>query len=203
MPLVRSTPDKNLSGSGPTRVDLRSPSADARWEAARAAESDPSSVPALAEALGRETDRRVREAMFTALASIASPECVDVVLPFLRSDDAAIRTSAIDALRAMPKSTGARLVELFADPDSDVRLLSCELARGLDPTEAQRLLISLIGSDREANVCAAAIEVLSEIGDAAALPQLALCRARFRDDPFIAFAVQAASDRIGCSGDRG
>jgi HEAT repeat protein len=155
----------------------------------------------LAEALDRETNARVREAIFTALLRIASPECVDVVLPYLRSDDAALRTSAIDVLRSIPKSVETRLVELFADPDSDVRLLRCELARELEPSKAQRLLLSLIGTEKEANVCSAAIEVLAEIGDAAALPHLAACCARFPDDPFIAFAVQAAADRIASSGD--
>ncbi len=69
-------------------------------------------------------------------------------------------------------------------------------------TVAQRLLLSLVETDKDANVCAAAIEVLSEIGDAAALPHLARCRARFPDDPFIRFAVQAAAERIALSDDR-
>ena len=202
MPLIRSTPNSTPPIDEPTGVNLRSPSADSRWAAARAAEDNPDSVAALAEALGCETDMRVREAIFTALARIGTPECVDAVLPYLRSDDASLRTAAIDVLRVVPKSTGARLVELFADPDSDVRLLSCELARSVDGTEAQRLLISLIETDKEPNVCAAAIEVLSEIGDAAALPPLARCQARFPDDPFIAFAVRAASDRLDTPGDR-
>ena len=203
MPLVRNPPDKRLAGGRPAESDLRSPSAEARWEGARAAESDPKSVPALAEALSRETDRRVREAIFTALASIASPECVDVVVPYLRSDDAALRTSAIDVLRVIPVALEARLAELFADADSDVRLLSCELARGLDAKRAQWLLLSLIETEEEANVCAAAIEVLAEIGDDDALAPLTRCGSRFPDDSFMTFAVRAAADRIAASGDRG
>lgn len=138
MPLVRNPPDKRLAVGEPHAIDLRSPSADARWQTARAAEDDPKAVPALAEALGRETNSRVREAIFTALLRIGSPECVDVVLPYLRSDDAALRTSAIDVLRGIPKSVERRLGSLFADADSDVRLLSCELARGLESTLTRR-----------------------------------------------------------------
>lgn len=200
MPLVRKPPDKRVAVAEPVAIDLRSPSADARWRAARASEDDPKSVPALAEALGRETNSRVREAIFTALLRIGSPECVDVVLPYVRSDDAALRTSAIDVLRGIPKSVETQLVQLFVDPDSDVRLLSCELARGLDPTPAQKLLLSLIETEKEANVCSAAIEVLAEIGDATALPHLTACCARFPEDPFMAFAVRAAADRIASSG---
>ncbi len=44
-------------------------SPDARWAAARDAAGQPGTVPALAEALARESDLRVREAIFTALAA--------------------------------------------------------------------------------------------------------------------------------------
>lgn len=196
MPLIRNTPDKTPPIGEAEEADLRSSSADVRWAAARTAGDRPNSISALAQALARETDMRVREAIFTALARLASPESVDVVLPYLRSDDASLRNGAMDVLRAEPKSLRTRIADLLADPDDDVRLLSCELARAIDTPEAQALLLSLIETDPAPNVCAAAIEVLSEIGDAAARPVLARCAARFPDDPFLRFAVKAALDRL-------
>ena len=87
------------------------------------------------------------------------------MLPYLRSDDASLRTGALDALRAMPAAArAAHLPGLLADPDADVRLLSCELVRDLPEAEANRLLADLLERETEANVCAAAIEVLAEIG---------------------------------------
>ena len=80
---------------------LASASADERWAAARAAR-DPAAVPALGEALAYERDARVREAIFTALAQIGDLRKREVVLPYLRLDDANTRTGAMDALRAMP-----------------------------------------------------------------------------------------------------
>ncbi|HEY1944894.1 MAG TPA: HEAT repeat domain-containing protein [Roseiarcus sp.] len=196
MPLIRRTPEKAPPPGEAGEADLQSASAGVRWAAARAAADRPESVPALAEALRGETDARVREAIFTALARIGSPESIDAVLPFLRSDDASLRTAALDVLRAAPNSLGARIEALLADPDDDVRLLSCELVRAMDPPRAGRLLLSLIDADPAANVCAAAIEVLAEIGDRDALPALARCAARFPNDPFLAFAVKVASDRL-------
>ncbi len=196
MPLIRNTRENAPPVSEAGEADLRSPSADARWAAARAAADRPDSVPALAEALRGESDARVREAIFTALARIGSPESVDAVVPFLRSDDASLRMAALDVLRAVPESLGARIEALLVDPDDDVRLLSCDLVRGMDPAKAERLLLSLIDADAAANVCAAAIEVLAEIGDRDALPALARCAARFPDDPFLAFAVKVASQRL-------
>ena len=62
----------------------------------------PDGVALLAAALARESDPRVREAIFTGLARIATPESAAAVVPYLRSDDASLRTGALDALRAMP-----------------------------------------------------------------------------------------------------
>ena len=96
----------------------------------------------------------------------------------------------------MPLATSVHLAQLLADPDADVRLLSCELVRGQPEEEANRLLCDLLQAESEKNVCAAAIEVLAESGRPEALPALARCAARFSDDPFIAFSVKIASDRI-------
>ena len=74
----------------------------------------------LASALSRESDPRVREAIFTGLARIATAESAAAVVPYLRSDDASLRTGAIDALRAMPRLRAAHLPLLLADPDADV-----------------------------------------------------------------------------------
>jgi hypothetical protein len=86
---------------------------------------------------------------------------------------------------------------LLTDPDADVRLLACELVRSQPAAGAGRMLGEVLVREPEANVCAAAVEVLAETGGPELLPLLAQCAARFPDDPFIAFAVTAASERIG------
>ncbi len=151
----------------------------------------------LAEALARESDARVREAIFTSLVRIATAESVAALLPYLRSDEAGLRTGAIDALRTMPAACRPHMAQLLSDPDADVRLLSCEFARGLPESEANRLLCDLLDRETEKNVCAAAVEVLAEVGRPEALGSLKRCAERFADDPFVAFSVRMASDRIG------
>jgi len=193
MPLIRKSPD---TAARADPADLSSTSADARWTAARDAADRPDSVAALAAALSRESDGRVREAIFTALTRIATEDSVAAVLPYIRSNDAGLRTGALDALRAMPGLTRPHLPQLLADPDGDVRLLSCDLARAMGGAEMSQILCRLIESETETNVCAAAVEALAEIGDADALPSLTRCAARFPDDPFLAFAIQAAADRL-------
>jgi HEAT repeat protein len=199
MPLIRK-PVIDKPAHGPTTVDvlrgLASADAEERWAAARAAPEVAGGAAALTTALRSESNARVREAMLTSLARINSPESVDAILALLRSDDASLRTGALDTLRAMGATVREHLLTLLADADSDVRVLSCEIARGLPGPEATRMLCDLLAREHEVNVCGAALDVLAEVGEAEALPVLAQCATRFRDTPFLTFAIQIATDRI-------
>lgn len=198
MPLIRKPPDKvaaRVEQDNPN-AGLASASADERWSAARDAADRPDSVPILVATLSHESDPRVREAIFTALTRISTPESIAAVLPYIRSDDAGLRTGALDALRATPELAKPHLPQLLSDPDSDVRVLACELTRVVSGPEVQQLLCTLLETEREANVCAAAVEVLAETGDSQAIPSLKRCAARFPNDSFLAFAIETASDQI-------
>ena len=196
MPLIRKESDKvAAAATAEAPASLASLSPDERWTAARAA-SDPSAIPSLAQALSRERDGRVREAIFSALAGIATRESVLAILPYLRGDDANARTGAMDALRAMGPGCGAYLQELLADPDPDVRLLACDLVRDVGGVEGPRWLCTLIETEPEANVCAAAAEALGATADAAAVLSLSRCAKRFPDDPFLGFAIKVVIERL-------
>jgi HEAT repeat protein len=179
-----------------TLESLTRGSTDERWAAARDAARNPAAVAPLAAALRNEADARVREAMFLSLARIGNAASVEAAIALLRSDDANLRTGALDALRLMTEAVRAELPRLLRDTDVDMRILSCELARGLPGTEATSLLGSLITAEENENVCAAAIDVLAEVGNPTALPALATCAHRFRESPFLAFSIQVAADRI-------
>jgi HEAT repeat protein len=196
VPLIRNKSDEATAGvSRHAPVSLASESPDERWTAARAA-CDPAAIPSLGAALAHERDMRVREAIFTALARIATPESALIILPYLRVDDANMRTGAMDALRAMQDACRPYLPGLLADPDADVRLLTCDLVRDVGGPDGPSWLCALIESEPQANVCAAAVEVLGEIADGAAAASLLHCAERFPDDPFLSFAIKVVTDRL-------
>jgi HEAT repeat protein len=199
MPLVRKPADHS-SAQKPDADDvlqsLGSPDPDLRWAAARGAADVPGGGAALAAALPAEDDLRVREAMFTSLSRIGTPETVGALLTLLRSDDASLRTGALDTLRIMAVQVHDLLPKLLGDHDADVRILSCELARSLPNEEATGLMCGLLSAEREVNVCAAAVDVLAEVGSADALPALQECARRFRDSRFLSFAIEIVIDRL-------
>jgi HEAT repeat protein len=197
MPLIRKAAGASSPAEGGGALDaLRSGTDDQRWAAARALSGRPEAVSALGAALRAEPDARVREAILTSLVRIGLPESADAILPMLRCDDASRRTGAVDALRLMPGALAVRLGDLLNDADADVRVLACDLARELPAGEATGLLCDLMAREPEANVCAAAVDVLVECAGPEALAALAACAERFNDVPFLVFSLKVASGRI-------
>lgn len=200
MPLIRkpagaSAPPPALNADEVLKM-LVGGTDDERWTAARNASGVTGGTEGLGKALIRESNVRVREAMFTSLARIGTAQSIEVILTFLRSEDAHVRTEALDALESAGSAAWPYLPVLLKDDDADVRILGCELARSMPAREASPLVCTLIESEPEANVCASAVEVLAEIGGAEALPALERCRERFRESDFLAFSIKFAADRI-------
>ena len=199
MPLVRKPtgqPPQPAPDASSVLGNLVSDRTDERWAAARAAADVPDATLALAAALRNENDARVREAMFTSLARIGTRESADILIAFLRSDNANLRAGALDALRIMIGEMRDLLPRLLGDRDVDIRILSCELARALPGPEATTLLCTLLAAEQEA-MSARPRSTFSRRW--AAPPRfrcLAECAQRFRDNPFLGFAIKTATDRI-------
>ncbi|HEY1983666.1 MAG TPA: HEAT repeat domain-containing protein [Xanthobacteraceae bacterium] len=201
MPLVRGDSSKPAKtghqGDIATHLAaLGSPDAERRWAAARALAGHGQAVPALAAALAVERVTRVREAIMTALMRTGGEASVKAMLPYLRSQDPGLRAATIEALQSLPEAVAPFMTTLFGDANADVRLLATELARNMSATDATRLLCGLIEHEEHPNVCAAAIDVLTEVGTHEAIPALKSCATRFASTPFLPFAVSAAITRI-------
>lgn len=199
MPLIRKTTEIP-SAAGQTSEGvlkaLSSPIVAERWAAARAAANIPGAPAILGNAIATESDARVREAMFTSVARSHAPESTEALVALLRSDNASLRTGALDAMRAMGPAILDKLPALLHDQDRDIRVLSCELLRHFPSGEVNGLLCGVLAVEQDVNVCAAVIDVLAEVGNADALPALTQCEIKFRDSPFLSFAIKIAVERI-------
>jgi HEAT repeat protein len=194
MPLIRRDPPAPSGDGPPGSSDLMSGDPDARRRAVRSLGHDRQAVPVLMDALERESDPAVLEAIFATLETI--PEAASPLASLLRSDDAASRNHAVEALQAMPDAVRPLLPGLLADPDADVRFLSVEVARCLPAGEMVSLMCGLLTRESDPNVCSAAVEILAEAGTAEAVPALRRLAERFQSEPMLSFAVRVAIERI-------
>jgi len=180
----------------PLLTQLTSPDAGTRRRAARALADDPSATTALAECLAHEPEPSVRNALFGSLVAIGGPRAASLVAAYVRSEDAALRGGAIDALKHLHEAAIAAVDELLKDSDADIRLLAIEITRVWPAERAAPRLQRIFEQEPHVNVCAAAVDVATEAGGPDLLPFLAALRLRFPDEAFLLFAVGIACARI-------
>jgi HEAT repeat protein len=156
----------------------------------------PGAVPELCARLGSEAEPSVREVILVSLIELKSPATVEGLLPYLRSDDTALRNAVIEALHEMPEQLEPHFEALLADPDSDVRIFAVNILGTLAHAKAPYWLTQVIIHDPHVNVCSAAVDYLAGMGDEAAIAPLEALPARFPDVPFIAFAANVAIRNI-------
>jgi len=175
---------------------LREADAETRRISAKALSAFPEAVHALAGSLELERTKSVREVMLTSLALIGTPEAVAVLLPCLRSDDAHLRNEAIEVLKQLPTTLAPMMEALLKDQDPDVRIFAVNVLESLRHPRVVEWLLDVIENDSHVNVCATALDLLSEVGDESCISSLLRAQERFSNEPYLQFAVRTALDRI-------
>jgi HEAT repeat protein len=191
--------------AAPAQVEPEAPQSDAHWRdqlasadaetrrrAARALARNPEAANALATGLEHEADGVVRHALFSSLIEIGGARVADLLGPMLRSEDAGLRGGAIEALKRLGAETGPVLDTLLSDPDPDVRILAIEVTRAWPAELAVPRLRRIIEDDPHVNVCAAAVDVATEVGAQPLVAALVALRLRFADQEFLVFAIDVA-----------
>jgi HEAT repeat protein len=130
---------------------------------------------ALVSRLKREDKTTVWEAILTTLIRLDDPSATAGLADCLRSEDAALRNEAIEALRELAASGDKAnavppvLLSLLADPDPDVRIFAVNIIESARHPDVERWLIEVIERDAHVNVCATAVDLLCEVGTEAAI----------------------------------
>ncbi len=174
----------------------RSPSASERYGAARELGGFPEAGAVLAARLPQEPDPRVREFIISSMLNIRDEVTVRGLLACFKSQDAALRNEAIEALKQLPTEVAPLLSEQLSDPDPDVRIFVVNVLESLRHPLVEQWLIKVINTDPHVNVCATAVDLLGEVGVSEAIPALQGLKKRFPDEPYIQFAADVALKRI-------
>lgn len=178
-----------LQRLGDTRAEVR------RW-AARDLADCPGTSQALVEHLRSEPDESVREVILTTLTLQGDPAAVQGLVSCMRSEDAALRNEAIEAMKQLPDAVSPIMRGLLLDEDSDMRIFAVNILESLRHPSVETWLSEVIEHDDHVNVCATAVDLLGEVGSRTALEPLLRLKARFAKEPYIQFAADLAIKRI-------
>ncbi len=177
-------------------AQLDDPRAEARRWAARDLSDCPGSSAALVARLAVEPDLAVREVILTTLTRLGDAVAVAGLVDCMRSEDAALRNEAIEAMKQLPEAVAPIMRGLLADADSDLRIFAVNILESLRHPEVQAWLAGVIERDPHVNVCATAVDLLGEVGSRDVLAPLQALKARFPAEPYIQFAADLAIKRI-------
>ena len=151
---------------------------------------------ALVECLKREEEISVREVILSSLTRMANSTAVAGLVDCLRSNNAALRNEAIETMKQLPDEVAPIMQGLLTDADSDVRIFAVNILESLCHPSVESWLIKVIEADEHVNVCATAVDLLSEVGTQAAVESLEALKSRFADEPYIQFSAGLALRRI-------
>ena len=177
-------------------VLLADANATARRWAARDLAQYQEAAGVLISQLACEQDATVREAILMSLTVIGNQTAVQGLVACLRSEDAALRNEAVEAMKHLPDAVAPIMAGLLADPEADVRIFAVNVLESLCHADVEKWLITVISADSQVNVCATAVDLLGEVGTEAAITQLEALKLRFPDEPYIEFAANLALRRI-------
>jgi hypothetical protein len=203
MPLFRSSaavddPDAGIATIDRTKLlaDLENSDKEVRRAAVRFATRS-GETELLANRLADEIDVGLRETILTSLARIGGVEAARSLIKALRGEDALTRNAVIETLQSMGEVVASEIETLLDDANPDLRIYAMNIIQSLRSSRVSDIALRVIASDPHVNVCAAAVDVLAEVGTPEMADELRAVANRFPDQPFFAFAVRAAIKRIG------
>jgi HEAT repeat protein len=203
MPLVRtSAPLRDHAATeadidrANLRADLESSDEEVRRASIRLA-SRSGEAELLAQRLELESDAGLRESILTSLVRIGGVKAARPLIETLRSADALLRNAIIETLQIMGDAIAPEIERLFDDDDPDVRLYAVYVIQSMRSERVLEIALRVIANDPHVNVCAAAVDVLAEVGRPEMAGALRAVAERFPDHPFLGFAVRAAIKRVG------
>ena len=177
-------------------AELNNDNATARRWAVRDLVNFPHASDVLVARLKIEEDASVRTAILSSLAQLGDETAMSGLVTCLRSDEASLRNEAIEVLKAIPDEVGPIINTLLNDSDSDVRIFTINILESLRHDNVEQWLMSVIDNDDQVNVCATAVDLLSEVGTDLSIQSLINLKQRFANEPYMCFSVDLALKRI-------
>ena len=156
----------------------------------------------LTKRLRSEEDPFVRKAILATLACLTDPEEIGglvecLFVECLSSEDPALRNGALEVLQCLSVKIEHLLPRMLSNPCPDLRIFAVNFIAALDAAVGESWLIEVIRQDDDVNVCAAAVDLLCEVGSSEAMIPLVHVKARFSEEPYLQFAADTALRRIG------
>lgn len=150
----------------------------------------------LLDRLAIENDLSVRESILSSLLAIKDEVAVRGLIELLKSEDALLRNEVIEILKEMPEEVAPYMKEFLSSVDPDIRIFAINIMESLRHPKVLEWLKEVLENDTNVNVCATALDLITEIGTEEFIPGIEKVKERFKEEPYVQFVADLALRRI-------
>lgn len=112
-----------------------------RWAARDLLEYGERAILPLCERLEKETDKSVQDVILNVLLEINCEPIAEKLIPFLSSEDAALRNRVIEVLQKMPDQMEKHIEKLLTHPDPDIRIFALNILSSLKHKDVPKWIL--------------------------------------------------------------
>ena len=168
-----------------------------RWAARDLLEYREQAIDALCKRLEKEKDQSVQDVILNVLLEINREPIAEKLLPFLSSEDAALRNRVIEVLQKMPYQMEKHIEKLLDHPDPDVRIFTINILSSLKHKHVPKWILDVALRDEHVNVVSTALDALSELVVTYDMrDNLLKIKDKFKDEPYINFVIDSILEGI-------
>jgi len=121
---------------------------------------------------------------------------IESVMELLKLPNAFVRNLGISILQDYGKEIKYYIVKFLIGDDYDLRIFAINVLGDVNFAESREMLIELLENEENINVAMTAVDYMAEIGQPEDVALLQEVKARFKDETYAAFAIDAAIEAI-------
>lgn len=144
-----------------------------------------------------DVDKKISTKIASVIATMDPKEApIEDIMELLKLDNAYIRNLGISILRDFGTAIKYYIVKFLIGEDRDLRIFAINVLGDVDFAESREMLVELLEGEEDINVAMTAVDYMGEIGEEKDIDLLTSLKTRFKDDFYVAFAVDSAIKMI-------
>jgi len=143
------------------------------------------------------TDKNILSKISSVISNMdAEVAPIEAIMDLLKLDNAYIRNLGISMLRDFGGAIKYYIVKFLIGDDRDLRIFAINVLGDVNFAESRDMLVELLESEEDINVAMTAVDYMGEIGEEEDIELLESLKDRFKDEVYVAFAVDGAIQMI-------
>ncbi|NWF65933.1 MAG: HEAT repeat domain-containing protein [Campylobacterales bacterium] len=147
--------------------------------------------------INNESDKNLISFISSLLAKV-DPKIapIEELLEAMKIENAYLRNHVISILQDYGKEIKYYIVKYLIGDDRDLRIFAINVLGDVKFPESREMMLELLQKEDDVNVAMTAVDYLQEIGQIEDIPIIEKLKSKFKNEPYVEFAVNNAIKMI-------